>query len=117
MIIVWIGLVVLVVVVFAVTLRLGASGVNLTAAKQKITQGAAVIDVRTPDEYATGHFKGSRNIPLQELRKRLAEVGEKKDAIVVYCASGVRSTKAVKILATAGFTDVTNAGGVKNLTR
>jgi len=117
MIIVWIGLVLLVVVVFAVTLRLGASGVNRAAAEAKVTQGATVIDVRTPAEYATGHFKGSRNIPLQELRKRLAEAGAKQDAIVVCCASGVRSTKAVRMLTAAGFTDVTNAGGLKNLAR
>ena len=42
-------------------------------------------------------------------------MGDKKKAIVVYCASGMRSAKAVTILTAAGFTDVTNAGSLRNL--
>ena len=77
--------------------------------------GATVVDVRTPAEYESGHYKGAQNIPLQELPGRLAEVGDKTNAIVVYCASGMRSARAAKILTAAGFTDVTNAGGLQNL--
>lgn len=81
----------------------------------KIKQGATVVDVRTPQEYATGHYEGATNIPLQDLQGRLTELGDKQKAIVVYCASGMRSAQAAKVLAAAGFTDVTNAGGLGNL--
>jgi phage shock protein E len=111
----WIGIVVLAAFVLLAKVSLGASGVDSAAAKEKIKQGAKVIDVRTPAEYESGHYQGSTNIPLQELQNRLAEAGDKKKAIVVYCASGNRSAKAAKILTAAGFTDVTNAGGLKNL--
>jgi phage shock protein E len=111
----WIGLVVLIVFVMLARLTLGLSGADGAAAKEKIKQGATVVDVRTPAEYKAGHYKGSTNIPLQDLPGRLAEMGDKNRSIVVYCASGSRSAKAAKILTAAGFTDVTNAGGLRNL--
>ena len=111
----WIGIVVLGVIVLVAKFCLGASGANSAAVNEKIRQGATVIDVRTPAEYKSGHYKGATNIPLQELPNRLAEAGDKKKAIVVYCASGMRSAKAAEILAAAGFADVTNAGGLSNL--
>lgn len=79
-------------------LRLRAGGSHAPAAKEKIAQGARVIDVRTPAEYASGHFDGAKNIPLAELRARVSEIGEKQKSIVVYCASGMRSAQAAKIL-------------------
>ena len=93
----------------------GASGKSLAADKTKIQQGALVLDVRTPGEYQSGHYEKARNIPVQELGDRVSELGDKKRAIVVYCASGMRSARAVKILTAAGFTDVTNAGGLRDL--
>lgn len=42
-------------------------------------------------------------------------LSSKKQAIVVYCASGMRSARAAAILTAAGYTNVTNAGGLKNL--
>jgi phage shock protein E len=111
----WIGLVVLLVFVVLAGLALGASGADSAAAKEKTKQGAMVVDVRTPAEYEAGHYKDSTNIPLQDLQSRLAEIRDKNKAIVVYCASGRRSATAAKILTAAGFADVTNAGGLRNL--
>lgn len=111
----WIVIAVIAAVV--ILTKLGTSGSSRTAALEKIKQGATVIDVRTPGEYGNGHFNGARNIPLQELQNRLAEVGDRNKAIVVYCASGMRSAQAAKLLSKAGFTDVTNAGGLGNLQR
>ena len=110
----WIGLVV---VVLFVLVRFGmtSSGANPAAALEKIKQGALVVDVRTPSEFSSMHFNGATNIPLQVLKARLGELGDKKQAIVVYCASGMRSARAVKILTDAGFTDITDAGGLGNL--
>jgi phage shock protein E len=112
---VWIGLVVLVMVVVIFKLGLGPSAADRAAIKEKIQQGAVVIDVRTPSEFSAGHYPGALNIPLQDLESRLGELGDKKRAIVVYCASGMRSAQAAKRLSAASFTDVINAGGLSSL--
>jgi phage shock protein E len=114
--VVWALIVVVVVVMLLARTGMGG-GANAGAAKEKIGMGATVVDVRTPQEYQGGHYEGARNIPLQELPGRLAELGDKKKPIVVYCASGMRSARAAKILKDAGFADVTNAGGLSSLKR
>jgi phage shock protein E len=114
---VWLGAVVVVAVVAWSVWARKASGSEAAMAQEKIRLGAAVIDVRTPGEFKGGHYEGARNIPLQDLPDRLTEVGDKKKAVVVYCASGMRSAQAARILTGAGFSDVTNAGGLRNLQR
>jgi phage shock protein E len=81
----------------------------------KIQAGAAVIDVRSPDEFADGAYPGARNIPVSTLPNRVAEVGPKDKPVVVYCASGGRSAVAQQILKANGFADVTNAGGLEDM--
>jgi phage shock protein E len=81
----------------------------------KIQSGAAVIDVRSPDEFADGAYPGARNIPVNSLANRVAEVGPKDKPVVVYCASGSRSAVAQQILKANGFIDVTNAGGLEDM--
>lgn len=83
--------------------------------RQKISAGALVVDVRTPEEFARGHYKGSINIPLKELPQRLNEFGPKNAPLVVYCRTGNRSGKAKSILLQNGFSDVTNGGGFRNM--
>lgn len=113
---IWIGVVVVVVLMLLTRAGMGG-GANATAAKEKIKMGGKVVDVRTAEEYRGGHYEGAINIPLNELPNRLSELGDKTKPIVVYCASGMRSASAAKILKKAGFTDVTNAGGLGNLQR
>jgi phage shock protein E len=81
----------------------------------KIKAGAAVVDVRTTDEYEDGHYDGAVNIPVNELESRMGEIGPKDTSVVVYCASGARSAMAAKILKAAGFADVLNAGGLEDM--
>jgi len=58
-----------------------------------------VLDVRTPAEFAEGHVPGAVNISHNQLEKRLSEILSKKDKpVVVYCRSGVRAAKALKVL-------------------
>jgi len=66
-----------------------------------LASGAIVVDVRTPGEYAEGHFDGSINIPLNEIPGRLDELKKDKE-IVVCCASGIRSSNAMAILSRNG---------------
>ncbi|HOV62690.1 MAG TPA: rhodanese-like domain-containing protein [Spirochaetia bacterium] len=82
---------------------------------EKIKNGAKVIDVRTEDEFADGHYEGALNIPVGELQSRMNELGDKNTPLVLYCASGARSAMAAKMLKAAGFTDVTNAGGLSDM--
>lgn len=91
-------------------------------AKKLIAEGAVVLDVRTPAEFATGHLPEATLIPVQELAERFAEVeqlakGDKEKPIVVYCASGRRATSAKEMLVRAGYKNVMNAGGYSDLTR
>jgi phage shock protein E len=97
--------------------QLRGAGGNVSLAKEKIQQGALVVDVRTPQEFSGGHYAGAVNIPLHDLSSRAKELGATNRAIVVYCLSGGRSASAKRILQQAGFTDVTNAGGLQNLQR
>jgi rhodanese-related sulfurtransferase len=72
-------------------------------------QGALVLDVRSAAEFAGGHVKGSRNIPLGSLAGKLGEL-KKDQVILTVCASGMRSGSARRTLLKAGFTQVHNAG-------
>lgn len=70
-----------------------------------------LVDVRTPEEFATGHIAGAVNIPVDDLAGRLAEVPSDRP-IVVYCGSGNRSARASVILAEAGYTPIYDLGGL-----
>lgn len=78
-----------------------------------IANGAQIIDVRTPQEYKTGHIKGSKNIPLDKLNSQIGKINKNKP-VITCCASGMRSGSAKGILAKSGF-DVHNGGGWTNL--
>ncbi|MGI6217575.1 MAG: FAD-dependent oxidoreductase [Coriobacteriales bacterium] len=68
-----------------------------------------ILDVRTTGEYDKGHFDGSVNIPLDELREHLDEIPHGKQ-LLVYCHSGLRSYIACRILSQNGF-DCENVSG------
>ncbi len=74
-----------------------------------------LVDVRTADEFATGHIHGAVNIPLDILETRLNEVSP-TEPVVVYCHSGNRSSKAVQILANAGYSQIYDLGGINTWT-
>jgi rhodanese-related sulfurtransferase len=68
-----------------------------------------VLDVRTPGEYSRGHLKDSMLIPLQQLQTRWQEIAGHKDKdLLIYCATGNRSTVAAKILIDNGFKRIFN---------
>jgi len=64
-------------------------------------EGALLLDVRTDGEWQSRHVDGATHIPVQELAARLTEVPTDRK-VVVYCASGVRSARAVEMLREAG---------------
>lgn len=71
-----------------------------------------LLDVRTDEEYAAGHVAQARQIPLDTLESRLAELEAYKGAeIYVICQSGRRSERASQLLLSKGFTPVNVEGG------
>jgi len=70
----------------------------------------ALIDVRNPSELEAGHLPGSLNIPLSQLTARLEEIPADRP-VVVYCASGYRSSIAASVIARAGHADVSDLIG------
>ncbi len=71
-----------------------------------------LIDVRSVGEYEAGHVPGALNIPHDELRARLHELGPVRDEpVVVYCESGKRAGVAGEILLAAGFRRVLHLSG------
>jgi rhodanese-related sulfurtransferase len=79
-----------------------------------LQQGAQVVDVRGPGEFAAGHAPGSVNIPLHELDQRSKELDPSR-WVIVCCASGTRSAMARRRLRSQGFDRVLNAGSWRNL--
>lgn len=77
--------------------------------KKIVKEGAFLVDVRSPDEFKSGHVKGSVNVPLDQIGKQIAKFKGKTN-IVVFCRSGMRSGQAKSILEQNGFTNVTNGG-------
>ena len=77
-----------------------------------IAEGAVIVDVRTASEYASRHYNGAINIPVDVISSKLAKIGPKDKPVIVYCASGSRSAAAANTLKAAGYTNVVNAGGI-----
>ena len=77
-------------------------------------RGAVIVDVRSPREFAQGHAKGARNLPLGLLKDRLGELDPGRP-VLTCCASGARAASARSILLRAGFKEVHNLGSWKAL--
>lgn len=75
-------------------------------------KGTVIVDVRTAEEFAAGHLRDAKNIPLADLTARIGELEKAKPrSVVVVCQSGARSDKAARQLAAAGFDDVVSLDG------
>lgn len=83
--------------------------------KQLLIEGAIIVDVRSQGEFASGHIKGSKNLPLQTLQTNNQLSKYKDKPIIVCCASGMRSASARSILKSKGFAQVYNGGGWNSL--
>ncbi len=84
--------------------------VDAPTAKHLADQGAQLVDVREGSEYREGHAPGAVHIPYQELDRRVGEMPHGRQ-IVVYCASGVRSSLAASLLERHGLTVANLRGG------
>ena len=80
-----------------------------------LVSGGIIIDVRSEAEFYSGHIENSLNIPLGILTSKLDYLKDKDQAIIVCCASGMRSAGAAKLLSSKGYTSVVNGGGWSSL--
>lgn len=84
--------------------------INIEQAAIQISSGAAVLDVREPDEYRDGHVPGAPLIPLGDLPERSDEISTTGPLLVI-CRSGARSRKASEHLRSLGIDAINIAGG------
>lgn len=94
-------------------LRTGGRRSSSLEVTQLINKGKTLIlDVREQAEYASGHLRDAKHIPLGELSGRIGELDKAKSkTVIVVCQSGARADKAVRQLKAAGFPDVTSLDG------
>ena len=95
--------------------RFGAK-VTALQATQLINQGKTlVLDVRSAEDFAAGHIRDAKNIPLKELKGRIAELEKfKARPVVVVCNKGLQSTKAASLLKKEGFEEAVSLLGGMN---
>ncbi len=82
--------------------------------KNIIEQGAFLVDVREPGEFAQGSVRGAVNIPLGTVTSQLSKL-KGKENIIVFCRSGNRSGQAKTILEQNGYKNVVNGGDWENV--
>ena len=74
-----------------------------------------ILDVRTEEEYNSGHIENSILITVDDIESKAEELLVNKDEkILVYCRSGNRSKKAADLLVKMGYTNVYDFGGIKD---
>ena len=81
---------------------------------EKINGKTFLVDVRSPQEFASGSVKGAVNIPLDRVQSELSKFRDKEN-IVVFCRTGNRSGQAKTILEKNGITNVINGGSWQNV--
>lgn len=78
--------------------------IKLEEARRYLTEGAVLLDVRTPEEYSQDHIEGSVNLPLPHLLREIGSVVKDKETVILcHCLSGVRSGSAVSRLKRMGY--------------
>lgn len=78
-------------------------------------EGYIILDVRTPEEFAKRHIEGAILIPDYEIGEKAESIlTDKEQLILVYCRSGRRSKNAANELATLGYTNIKEFGGIND---
>lgn len=94
----------------------GYSDVTASQLHAQMQQGDAsgsplmIVDVRTPQEYRSGHIRGALLLPVNMLEEHLSEVPRNR-AVYVYCQAGARSARAASLLVRHGYTRINNLQG------
>ncbi len=93
-----------------------ATQATTTVAAEIAAQKAILLDVRTADEYASGHAPQAKLMPYDSIAQQISSVApDKNQTIYLYCRSGRRSGIAAETLKSMGYTHVTDLGGLGQL--
>ena len=87
-----------------------------TILQQFLDEGAIIIDVRSAQEFDSGHIKGSKNISLDSLQTRFEEIRSLNKPVITVCQSGIRSSTAKAFLQGKGL-KVINGGSWAGLNK
>ena len=90
--------------------------INQRIEEYRQTEGAVLLDVRSREEYRSGHIPGSINIDCTLIQKAQGRLHDKNAPFFVYCLSGGRASGAVSDLKRMGYTNVRNIGGINGYT-
>lgn len=92
---------------------MNAGALSASAAVQLINrEKAVVVDVCEANEFAAGHVTGAKNVPLGELEAKLPGLAKNKAVpLIMVCASGARSSRAVAIAKKLGYQQAQSLGG------
>lgn len=101
-------------------IKLSGSGDESDVSFEQITKEvnakqAILLDVRTAEEFSSGHAEHSLNLSLQDIEGGVLPKTDKATRVYVYCRSGNRSAAAISILEKAGFTSLVNLGGLADV--
>lgn len=84
--------------------------------KDFVDRGAIIIDVRSKQEFKSGHIKGAKNMPLPQIGSKVDELKKLEKPIIFCCASGMRSGQASSLMKSQGI-ECLNGGGWQSLSR
>lgn len=92
----------------------GVAACSPAAEPVGLSEGTIVIDVRTPEEFASGHLQGAVNIDIQspDFMAKVSELDPAADYFI-YCRTGNRSGQAISQMANMGFSSMINGGSVE----
>lgn len=88
--------------------------INKGIDEYQATRNAVLLDVRSKDEYRSGHVPGSENIDVDDIDEISSLVSDRATSLFVYCLSGARSGKAVSALKRMGYVNVKSIGGISS---
>jgi phage shock protein E len=107
----WITILIVAAVVAAFLLLRQSNLISEEAARSYLKQGAMIIDVRSAEEFRSGHLPGAINIPVNELEPQIpARVPNQQTVLLLHCQSGVRSGMGKRVLTKLGYSKVFNLG-------
>ena len=85
--------------------------ISVAQAKELLSSGAMLIDVRSAQEWRTGRAPQAKHVPLDRLQASTAGI-QKTRPVIAVCASGVRSASAARLLAGKGYDAYSVRGGM-----
>ena len=107
----WVSIVVVAVILLLLVFVRRSGLIGARAAQQLLKAGAKVIDVRTPAEFASGHLPGALNLPLDRIESSLpSRFPDRGQALLLHCASGMRSSAAKGKARALGYEKAFNLG-------